>query len=116
MAIYTLSAMEPPPKRQRQNPESLDGMGGVGDEEIEKGPGFIIVYKHTELIHRALGLSGLPVPQGPTPQASSDAFQSYVYGQLVSGVPDRGGELCGGCTEHGRYHRGVFPLHVSQAI
>ena len=79
--------MEPPPKRQRQNPESLDG---IGDEEIEKDPGFIIVYKHTEVIHSALGLSGSPVPQGPTPQASSDAFQSYVYGQLVSGVPDRG--------------------------
>ena len=52
--------------------------------------GSVIVYKHTELIHRALGLPGSPVPQGPTPQASSDAFQSYVYGQLVSGVPDRG--------------------------
>ena len=52
--------------------------------------GLVIVYKHTELIHRALGLPGSPVPQGPTPQASSDTFHSYVYGQLVSGVPDRG--------------------------
>ena len=43
--------------------------------------GLVIVYKHTELIHRALGLPGSPVPQGPMPQAS---------GQLVSGVPDRG--------------------------
>ena len=29
------------------------------------------------------------MPQSQTPQASSDSFQSYVYGQLVSGVPDK---------------------------
>ena len=38
------------------------------------------------MIHRALGLPGSPVPQAQTPPQSSD---SYVYGQLVSGVPDK---------------------------
>ena len=79
----------PPPKRQCENQWAKESLAGVGDEEWEEDPGLLIVYKHAEVIHRALGLPGSPVPQAQTPPHSSDSFQSYVYGQLVSGVPDK---------------------------
>ena len=57
--------------------------------EEDDYPGLVIVYTDNVTIHRALGLAGTPVPQGGTEAESGEAFQQYVFSQLVSAVPDR---------------------------
>ena len=58
-------------------------------EDKEDTTGLIILYKDDEAIHRALGLGGGPILQGPNPAASGEDFRRYVYTQLVGGVPDK---------------------------
>ena len=58
-------------------------------QEEEDTVGLVIMYADNATIHRALGLAGAPVPQGGTEAESGEAFQQYVFSQLVSAVPDR---------------------------
>ena len=58
-------------------------------EDKEDTTGLIILYKDDEAIHRALGMGGGPILQGPNPAASGEDVRRYVYTQLVGGVPDK---------------------------
>ena len=69
------------------NTRSTFASGGEPDDDED--PGLIIIYKDDEAIHRALGLGGGPILQGPNPAASGEDFRKYVYTQLVGGVPDK---------------------------